>query len=60
MFVEWDGAISCKFPGGKKITGPNTKPELSLKGLIGETSTGIEELKGRRHFGIKESQTASE
>ncbi|CAG9329664.1 unnamed protein product [Blepharisma stoltei] len=60
MYVEWDGATSNKFQGGKKITGPASQAELGMKGLIGETNTGIEELKGRRHFDVPECTTVIE
>ncbi|CAG9327036.1 unnamed protein product [Blepharisma stoltei] len=54
MLYDWDGATPCKFQGGKKITGPISLPEVKIKGLIEETSQGIERLKGRRHFDIAE------
>mmetsp|Transcript_3512 Transcript_3512/g.3268 ORF Transcript_3512/g.3268 Transcript_3512/m.3268 type:complete len:118 (-) Transcript_3512:253-606(-) len=52
MFEEWDGERSQKFKGGIKALQPSYQTDFSLwgKGVMGETSTGIELLKSKKHF----------
>lgn len=57
MLQEWQGQTSSKFKGSKKIIGPYSTALNEVPGLLGETSIGIDRLKGKRHFETTECQT---
>lgn len=50
MFQEWDGQAPQKFKGGKLVDGIKSPQTSFTPGLLGETSNGLERLKGKRHY----------
>ena len=60
MLEEWEGQGSLRFRGSKKIIGPTTFENYEGPGLIGEINTGIDVIKGKKHFQTNECQTVKE
>lgn len=59
MYEEWEGERSQKFKGSRKIIGPRNQVESSpfITGSLGETSTGLECLKTKKHFPARYGKT---
>jgi hypothetical protein len=50
MFEEWEGQLPQKFRGGKLVDGTRSTQTNFTPGLLGETSNGLERMKGKRHY----------
>ena len=50
------GTTSSKFGKTKKLINLVTQPDSSVQGLYGDTDSGIERIKGKRHFSTPAEQ----